>query len=244
MTRSRGALLAFVALSAAGLNLALLLLPSLILHGSSSHLLINGKVASLLALASLFFLADASSLLYSATDRMSAAPVDRRQYRLALLTGVLLWGTMSSGLADPSRWLLSIPWLGALLMVAGACLRLASIRQLRQQFTSSAVVQPKDRTLVQSGIFRLVRHPSEVGLLAFAFGAAFFLGSAVALLGAGALVATALLRIRWEDEQLALAWPEEFAEYRCRVSALFPLCGSTSLPPVAKSTGPLRNSHV
>jgi protein-S-isoprenylcysteine O-methyltransferase Ste14 len=107
-------------------------------------------------------------------------------------------------------------------MLVGTALRLRAICDLRQQFASTAVVAGESRRLVQSGIYRVLRHPSELGLLAAACGAACYLHSLAAAIGTCALLLTVAWRIRWEDEQLARAWPAEFSAYRRRVPALVP----------------------
>ncbi|MFO0961193.1 MAG: isoprenylcysteine carboxylmethyltransferase family protein, partial [Isosphaeraceae bacterium] len=88
--------------------------------------------------------------------------------------------------------------------------------------------------LVERGIHGLVRHPSESGNLAAAFGAAGLLGSfaglAIAALG---LLPLVLHRIRIEDRLLFERHGEAFDRYRRRVGALFPR--PRSRPPAASS---------
>lgn len=207
-----------------GLNLVLLSLPLLIMHaGRIDRLATDPRVLGLLVCATLLFFADAASLSVAAEDRAATTAIDRRQHRLALLTALLLWGTLAGGLATLSARD-SIAWLavGLALMALGALLRYLAIRTLQQQFTSAAGVEPATRQLVERGLFQHLRHPSELGLLLCGFGAALVTGSGLASAGAVALFITSLLRMRWEDEQLALAWPTTFAAYRRRVPALVP----------------------
>lgn len=212
--------LAAAMFSAAVANVIAIMLPGLLLRGS---LVFQPHTIVFLGLATLFFLGDASSSWSSATDGTAKTQQDRRQFRLALFTGVLLWGTFAAGCVEggrPPDLVLEI--CGGLLMLLGASLRFFAIRHLRSQFTSAVVVVAGNGQLVQSGIYRWLRHPSELGLLCAALGAALYFASVAAAIGACALLLATVLRIRWEDEQLALAWPEEFPAYRRRVPAILP----------------------
>lgn len=232
MSASRACRAAIALALGCGLNIVVVLLPRLLTQaGQVDSFLVNPRVAGLLLCATLLFCADATSLSVAAEDRAATTPVDRRQHRLALLTALLLWGTLAGGLATLSTsYSLAASIAGLLLMIAGALLRYLAIRTLRWQFTSAAVVEQPTRQLVERGVFRHLRHPSELGLLLFASGAALTTGSWLASAGAVALFVTSLVRIHWEDQQLALAWPATFASYRQRVPALLPRLASFGAP--------------
>ena len=58
----------------------------------------------------------------------------------------------------------SIRWLGVVLFAAGGALRIWPVFVLGRRFSGLVAIQP-GHTLVTSGIYRLIRHPSYLGLL-------------------------------------------------------------------------------
>ncbi|TMF41645.1 MAG: hypothetical protein E6I32_20210, partial [Chloroflexi bacterium] len=55
-------------------------------------------------------------------------------------------------------------WLGILLIYAGMALRLYAIHVLGASFTTAVAVAPQ-QTVIETGPYRLIRHPSYTGLL-------------------------------------------------------------------------------
>lgn len=110
---------------------------------------------------------------------------------------------------------------GAVLMVGGVALRWAAMRQLGQWFVSEVRLLP-GHELVTEGVYRWVRHPSELGLLAIALGAAVLLGCWAAGVGVAGLALLVLWRVRVEDRMLALHFPAAFAAWSREVPALLP----------------------
>jgi protein-S-isoprenylcysteine O-methyltransferase len=110
---------------------------------------------------------------------------------------------------------------GALLMAGGVALRWAAMRRLGQWFVSEVRLLP-GHELVTGGVYRWVRHPSELGLLAIALGAALLLGSRAAGVGGVGLALLVLWRVRVEDRMLALHFPEAFEAWSREVPALLP----------------------
>lgn len=94
---------------------------------------------------------------------------------------------------------------GAVIACLGIGLRVLAIRALGAGFTSSEVPMP-GRPIVRTGIYRYLRHPSEIGLVAVALGLAGLSESRIALgVVAAVIVPTSLLRIRRENEALRAA---------------------------------------
>jgi len=110
---------------------------------------------------------------------------------------------------------------GAVLMAGGVALRWAAMRRLGQWFVSEVRLLP-GHELVTGGVYRWVRHPSELGLLAIALGAAVLLGSPAAGVGVVGLAVLVLWRVRVEDRMLALHFPTAFAAWAREVPALLP----------------------
>ena len=144
---------------------------------------------------------------------------------LALGSGTTLlaifWVSLTEGLYNSSSTAVHL-LSGTALMSAGIILRGLAIRTLGEQFRTQIVVKPGAQ-LVQRGIYRHLRHPSETGLLLVAAGAAILFASWWGLLlTLGALVPLIHLRLAWEEAELDAAWGPRFAAYRRLVPALLP----------------------
>lgn len=89
---------------------------------------------------------------------------------LAVLTGLILLAMSVAALASPAVPVTAVRLgLGAGLMIAGMALRGWAMRQLGPRFRSDGL-PPADAALERNGPYRLLAHPSEVGLLALALG--------------------------------------------------------------------------
>ena len=121
-----------------------------------------------------------------------------------LATGLALFAIHGAGLAeDLARGGGSEPFalvVGSILIVLGITLRVTAIRALGPRFVSSRTV---DR-VITSGPYRWMRHPSEVGLLAAAGGAALLLDSVLAAM-ISAVVLLPLCMVRCHAEDLTLS---------------------------------------
>lgn len=112
---------------------------------------------------------------------------------------------------------------GAALMLAGILLRAASMRHLGVFFLSHVELLPSHR-LVTHGIYSVVRHPSELGLLMICLGAAILLFSPSGLaFFCMVMLPLSLYRTSLEDSLLAKRFPLEFRRYRLVTPRLLPL---------------------
>jgi protein-S-isoprenylcysteine O-methyltransferase Ste14 len=113
-------------------------------------------------------------------------------------------------------------WLGATLAVAGAALRVWSVAVLGRYFTYVVRVSP-DQKVVETGPYRLVRHPSYSGAMLMAAGIGLSLRHVWPLL---IIVASSLLayliRIRVEERALAQGIGEPYRDYMRRTRRLIP----------------------
>ncbi len=223
-----------IALAGGSLHLALLLAP-LVVIGAWDRALRDPVVLIFLLIASGFYLADLPAMLGSQKDRIilkikPARPPDRA----APLVGLLLLATFWAGLLehlffrwsdDPTENRLWQDWTsaaGAWLMTLGVALRACAVVTLGLSFQTELGVEP-GQTLVQTGIYRHLRHPSETGNLLVAFGSAMLLGSLIAAsLTAFALLPLIHRRVRLEDQHLEAAFGEEFQAYKRRVGGMVP----------------------
>jgi protein-S-isoprenylcysteine O-methyltransferase Ste14 len=115
----------------------------------------------------------------------------------------------------------TIRWLGLALFVAGGALRLWPVFVLGHRFSGLVAIQP-GHTLVTTGIYGVIRHPSYLGLLVNALGWALVFRSGVGVLLTALLVPPLVLRIRAEEALLRTQFGGEYAAYCARTSRLIP----------------------
>ncbi|MEY2438792.1 MAG: hypothetical protein QOI34_177 [Verrucomicrobiota bacterium] len=112
--------------------------------------------------------------------------------------------------------------LGLLLFVAGVVLRWYSIIHLGRFFTVDVAIAEK-HTLIDSGPYRLIRHPSYTGALFAFFGLGLCLGNWLSLLFVTLPILAAFLwRIHVEEDALTDALGEVYVAYARRTKRLIP----------------------
>lgn len=105
--------------------------------------------------------------------------------------------------------------IGGVLMAAGITLRSAAMRALGRNFVSEVKAAPR---LVSAGIYRRMRHPSELGLLALTLGAGLLFGSWVSVTAwLLVMLPLVLVRVRAEDRELRCGFGSAHVEYCGRV---------------------------
>jgi protein-S-isoprenylcysteine O-methyltransferase Ste14 len=111
---------------------------------------------------------------------------------------------------------------GTAFLVAGFGLRLWAMLELGRFFTVTVTIQA-DHRVVDSGPYRILRHPSYTGLLVLLIGFGIALGNWLSLLALFALpLAAILLRIRAEEAALSNALGERYTNYAARTDRLIP----------------------
>jgi protein-S-isoprenylcysteine O-methyltransferase Ste14 len=95
----------------------------------------------------------------------------------------------------------AIRWLGVVLFAAGGALRLWPVFVLGHRFNGLVAIQP-GHTLVTTGIYARIRHPSYLGLLVNSLGWALAFRSGVGVLLTALLIPPLLARIRSEEKLL------------------------------------------
>jgi len=114
-----------------------------------------------------------------------------------------------------------VRWLGVVLYAAGGALRLWPVFVLGRRFSGLVAIQPGHR-LVTDGIYRVIRHPSYLGLLVNALGWALAFRSALGVLLVAVTVAILVGRIRSEEALLQSQFGPEYDAYRARTWRLIP----------------------
>jgi protein-S-isoprenylcysteine O-methyltransferase Ste14 len=114
-----------------------------------------------------------------------------------------------------------VRWLGVILFAAGGALRLWPVFVLGRRFSGLVAIQP-GHSLVTSGAYSVIRHPSYLGLLVNSLGWALAFRSGVGVLLTALLVPPILARIRSEERLLHTQFGAEYDAYRSRSSRLIP----------------------
>ena len=149
---------------------------------------------------------------------------DRSSLKVLLILGPLVWWG-SIGLAFTTIGAVRWPALqiaGLVLMATGIAVRSTAIAQLGRFHTPNVAIRA-DHRLLQTGLYRYVRHPSYLGALIAFLGFAFALDNWLSL--TLILIVTPCLylyRIREEDAALLAAFGEPYRVYCQRTKRLIP----------------------
>lgn len=113
-------------------------------------------------------------------------------------------------------------WLGIVLINAGVALRIYAIHMLGAFFTTSVAVAP-EQTVIETGPYRLIRHPSYTGLLITLLGLGLIYANWLSL---SVLIGCSLLglsyRIHVEEHVLTAHLGQRYQEYMRRTKRLIP----------------------
>lgn len=115
----------------------------------------------------------------------------------------------------------TIQWLGIALFAAGGALRIWPVFVLGRRFSGLVAIQP-GHTLVTSGVYSVIRHPSYLGLLVNSLGWGLVFRSGVGVLLTALMTAVLLARIRSEETLLRTEFGDEYNAYCARTSRLIP----------------------
>jgi protein-S-isoprenylcysteine O-methyltransferase Ste14 len=151
----------------------------------------------------------------------SAQNIDRRARWGILLEAIaysILWQN-AFWTRNPSAWRLG---LGVVFLALAGVLSWTSARTLGRQWRFDAGLNA-DHQLVQSGAYRVVRHPIYTSMLSLMIGTGFLITPLPVLLLAIVLfVIGTEIRVRIEDALLAARFGEAFHQYQRRVPAYVP----------------------
>jgi protein-S-isoprenylcysteine O-methyltransferase Ste14 len=114
-----------------------------------------------------------------------------------------------------------VRWLGVALFAAGGALRLCPVYVLGNRFSGLVAIQP-GHALVTTGIYRVIRHPSYLGLLTNSLGWVLAFRSGVGVVLTALLMVPLVARIRAEERLLSSQFGAEYEAYRGRTSRLIP----------------------
>jgi len=112
-------------------------------------------------------------------------------------------------------------WVGIALYLFGGAIRLWPVFVLGHRFSGLVAIQ-RDHTLVTTGIYSVIRHPSYLGLLLNSLGWVLAFRSGVGVLLVVTLIPLLISRIRAEEALLLAQFGDEYQAYRQRTSRLLP----------------------
>jgi protein-S-isoprenylcysteine O-methyltransferase Ste14 len=139
---------------------------------------------------------------------------------------VLFWAVLATGLLGPA-WAgtvrLATSAVGIALILGGLGLTARGIFDLGAARTPMPHPRP-DAELVQTGVYRLVRHPIYGGLIVAAFGWGLLTASLVTVALAAVLLLFFELKSRREEAWLVERFPD-YAAYRARTRRFIPWFG-------------------
>ncbi len=115
----------------------------------------------------------------------------------------------------------AVRWIGVLLYTAGGVLRLAPVFVLGRRFSGLVAIQPEHR-LVTTGLYRVIRHPSYLGLFVLTLGWGLAFRSGVGVIIAVLMLVVVLARIEAEERLLSETFGAEYDAYRARTWRLAP----------------------
>jgi protein-S-isoprenylcysteine O-methyltransferase Ste14 len=168
----------------------------------------------------------AGAALFSGGNLSPGEREDRANRWVLIVLGLIgiLLAYLPAYLDRKEFWTLdgnSIRWLGVVLFFAGGVLRIWPVFVLGQRFSGLVAIQP-GHTLVTSGVYGVIRHPSYLGLLVNALGWALAFRSGVGVLLTALLVPPLLARIHAEEALLRAQFGSQYEAYCSRTWRIIP----------------------
>jgi protein-S-isoprenylcysteine O-methyltransferase Ste14 len=114
-----------------------------------------------------------------------------------------------------------VRWLGVVLFAAGGALRLWPVFVLGHRFSGLVAIQP-GHSLITTGVYRVIRHPSYLGLLVLTLGWGLAFRAGVGVLLTALLVPPLLARMRAEERLLRSEFGASYDAYCQRTARLLP----------------------
>jgi protein-S-isoprenylcysteine O-methyltransferase Ste14 len=115
----------------------------------------------------------------------------------------------------------TVRWVGVVLFALGGVLRIWPVFVLGNRFSGLVAIQP-GHTLVTTGIYGKIRHPSYLGLLINMIGWAMVFRSGVGLLLAALMIPILHVRMQAEEALLRAQFGSEYEAYYRRTARLLP----------------------
>jgi len=129
---------------------------------------------------------------------------------------------LSNGFGNFSTQFQFMVYLGCLFIAFGVLLRLIAVTTLKKQFTVRVSII-EGHKIVETGIYKVIRHPAYLGYLAIMLGIGMVLGNWVGLTALAVLPFLGILyRINVEENVLLSYFGSAYQEYANRTKRLLP----------------------
>ena len=115
----------------------------------------------------------------------------------------------------------AVRWLGVALVAAGGALRIWPVFVLGPRFSGLVAIQP-GHTLMTEGPYRVIRHPSYLGLLVNMLGWGLAFRAGVGVLLTALIIPPLFARIHAEERLLHSQFGADYDAYRARTARLLP----------------------
>lgn len=159
----------------------------------------------------------------------SAATASRRDRGSYTILKALLWVSITADFvlafqfprASIATHRVVVFFIGIALMILGMIFRVYAMRTLGRFFTYQVAIQP-GQTVVQSGPYRFVRHPSYTGGLVTLFGLTLALGNRAGIAVVICMLIAYSYRMRVEEGALLTALGDPYRQYMRHTTRLIP----------------------
>jgi protein-S-isoprenylcysteine O-methyltransferase Ste14 len=165
--------------------------------------------------------------LYIRQRSRTAIVASKDKGSLWVLSGSIAIGYSLSFAIGATKFGRVAPWsvflaVGAALVIIGLVVRISSILTLRQYFTYS-VAKVENHALVQTGLYKIIRHPGYLGQLLIFLGLAAALSNWLAILLMMIPVSIGYIyRMNVEERFMAEQLGQPYLDYRKRTKRIIP----------------------
>ena len=112
--------------------------------------------------------------------------------------------------------------IGSILSIVGLIIRITSISTLKQHFTYT-VTEIEDHELIETGFYKVIRHPGYLGQVLIFFGTATSLSNWLSMtLMIIPVLFGYLYRIRIEERFMIRQWGQKYLDYQNKTKRLIP----------------------
>jgi len=115
----------------------------------------------------------------------------------------------------------AVRWFGVVVFAVGGVLRLGPVFVLGRRFSGLVAIQP-GHTLVTTGMYAKIRHPSYLGLITMSLGWALAFRSVLGVVLAVLVIGPLIARMNSEERLLGEQFGTEYAAYKARTYRLIP----------------------
>jgi protein-S-isoprenylcysteine O-methyltransferase Ste14 len=115
----------------------------------------------------------------------------------------------------------AVRYLGLVLFTVGCVLRVGAVFVLGRRFSGLVAIQ-EGHELETGGLYRVIRHPSYLGLLVSLFGWALVFRSAIAVIASLLMIPPLVARMNSEEALLESEFGPRYSDYRRRTWRLVP----------------------